>query len=187
MIRRFVILSLVGVALLATGCNSSDPTSSQAAGFGSVDVYVNESASGSQVFAATTAAAGDVSVTINEMRLYSPGGDSAEIITEPVDVNLSGDILEQLSVPAGTYSCVEVSLGQTLTVVEGENTCTAGLPISGSFNFCFGNSEALVVDENGEYEFFLELPVVSGTCPQDGGVPSLQIETTGGSAQLISG
>ena len=187
MIRRFTFLVLVGVALVATGCNSSDPTSSQTAGFGSVDVYVNQNESGGQIFAATTAA-GDVSVTIDEMRLYSPGGDSAEVITEPVDVNLSGDILEQLAVPAGTYSCVEVSLGQTLTVVEGENTCTAGLPISGSFNLCFGNSEALVVDENGEYEFFLELPTVSASCPVDGGAPTnLQFSSGNGSAQLISG
>jgi hypothetical protein len=158
--------------------------------FGTVDVHVNGSTSAAAAPVSAATAEGDVFVTIEELRLYSrDGGSEATVISEATDVNLSGDVIEQLAVPEGTYNCLFVDWQPELTVTEDDRTCTAPLPgiVDDGVDICVGVEDALVVNEDGSYDVFLELPTIAGSCEQDGGpVSDLQIMTSNSSVQFVN-
>jgi hypothetical protein len=187
--RRLMILAMITALALAFGCDSNDPTSNEQA-LGTVDVHVNGSTTAAAAPVSAAQASGEVFVTIEELRFYSrEGNDEATVISEPTDVNLSGDVLEQLAVPEGTYNCVFVDWQPELTVTEEDRTCTANMPpvMPDGVDLCVGAEDALVVNEDGSYDVFLELPTVSGSCDQDGGPPSsLQIMTSNTSVQFAN-
>ena len=186
--RRLMILSLMAVLALAVGCDSNDPTTSEQQAFGTVDVHVNGSTTGAAAPVSAATAEGDVFVTIDELRFFSrTSSDEATVISEPTEVNLSGDVLEQLAVPEGTYNCMFVNWQPELTVTEEDRTCTAQMPaiVDDGLDVCVGVEEALVVNEDGSYDVFLELPTISASCDQDGGTASnLQIMTSNTSVQF---
>lgn len=179
--RRLIALIVMAVLAVAVGCDDNDPTATDQQTFQPVTATFS---SGGTAAPATAAAEEDqVVVTLTEFRLWSPGGETAELISEPTDVDLTGDVLEGLTVPEGTYSCVDLAMESDVAIVDGGSECTGTLPVTGTpgEGVC-SDRTALEVSGDGSYEVLINLPSVSGSCPSG----ALSVGLDGASVQFAN-